>query len=292
MKRLFFVFAGIVFLLGLAGAAAAQEQRPGPQHSAPDRPSAPHSPPPSAPPPSTGSMGAPSSGGSSGSSGGAMAVPRYPGAARGGAADEGRVRTPKASARVPPGERGSAPADQSGRRRVPVAGEAGSQRGQGAVDRYSRPRSGRPVTGVAVPRQGGVYRGGYGYYETYPYWRSYYPYYGFGAWGVGFWYYDPWFWGPYGYGGYGGYGTYYRVRYDDTGSLRLKIAPREAQVFVDGYYAGVVDEFDGIFQRLHVEPGPHRIEVRLEGYESLSFDVRVLFDHTITLTGELKPAVR
>jgi len=231
-----------------------------------------------------------------------MAVPRYPGAARGGAGDDGRVYTPKATVRVPPSERGWAPMDQSDRRRVPTAsGGGGSGSGQ-PTDQYSRPREGRPVTGTAVPRgQGRPPGGGHyppgGYYPGYPgggYWGSgyypYYPYYGFGAWGVGFWYYDPWFWGS--YGGYGGYGSYYRVRYDDTGSLRLKVKPREAQVFVDGYYVGVVDEFDGSFQRLHVERGPHRIEVRLEGYETLSFDVRVLYDHTITLQGELKPAAK
>ena len=30
-----------------------------------------------------------------------------------------------------------------------------------------------------------------------------------------------------------------------TGGLRLRVEPKDAQVFVDGYYAGVVDEFDG-----------------------------------------------
>ena len=38
------------------------------------------------------------------------------------------------------------------------------------------------------------------------------------------------------------------TRYD--GSLRLKVKPREASVYVDGYFAGRVDDFDGMFQRL------------------------------------------
>ena len=33
-------------------------------------------------------------------------------------------------------------------------------------------------------------------------------------------------------------------------------------MFVDGYYAGVVDDFDGLLQRLNIEAGPYRIEVR------------------------------
>ena len=48
------------------------------------------------------------------------------------------------------------------------------------------------------------------------------------------------------------------------GSLRIVDAPRYAQVFVDGYYAGEVDDYDGIFQRLNLEPGPHRIEIVID----------------------------
>ena len=53
----------------------------------------------------------------------------------------------------------------------------------------------------------------------------------------------------------------------DTGSLRLKIKPREAQVYVDGYLVGNVDSFDGRFQKLGIESGGHRIELKADGYE-------------------------
>ena len=43
-----------------------------------------------------------------------------------------------------------------------------------------------------------------------------------------------------------------------------------------------------LFQRLHVDSGPHRIEVRKQGYEPLAFDVRVAADHTTNYQGELK----
>jgi hypothetical protein len=46
------------------------------------------------------------------------------------------------------------------------------------------------------------------------------------------------------------------------------VTPREAEVFVDGYYAGTVDNFDGTFQRLHVQPGDHDLEVFLPGHRS------------------------
>ena len=64
--------------------------------------------------------------------------------------------------------------------------------------------------------------------------------------------------------------------------------PRDASVFVDGYFAGQVDDFDGVFQRLHLEPGPHRIEVRADGYEPLTFEVRIPPDRTVTYSGELR----
>jgi len=67
----------------------------------------------------------------------------------------------------------------------------------------------------------------------------------------------------------------------------LKVKPREADVFVDGYYAGRVDDFDGVFQRLRVESGPHRIEIRADGYEDLAFEVRILPDDTTTYTGTM-----
>jgi hypothetical protein len=66
------------------------------------------------------------------------------------------------------------------------------------------------------------------------------------------------------------------------------VRPRAAEVFVDGGYAGLVDEFDGSFQSLRLSPGNHKIEVRLQGYDSLSFEVHVQPERTITLRGELR----
>jgi hypothetical protein len=43
-----------------------------------------------------------------------------------------------------------------------------------------------------------------------------------------------------------------------------------------------------VFQKLHIESGAHRIEIRAAGYEPLSFDVRIVADHKTTYEGELK----
>jgi PEGA domain len=160
--------------------------------------------------------------------------------------------------------------------------------GSNTVPPYSRPREGRNATGDAVARRpnstgGGttviIPRGGYG---------GYYPW-GYGGLGFGGYYgagyYDPWWDDPYGYG-YGG--SSYGFGYD--GALKLKVKPRDASVYVDGYFAGRVDDFDGMFQKLQIESGPHRVELRLDGYEPLTFEVRIQPDRTVTYTGELKKA--
>jgi hypothetical protein len=78
------------------------------------------------------------------------------------------------------------------------------------------------------------------------------------------------------------YGNY--VMYGD---LRLKVSPRDAAVYVDGYYAGIVDDFDGFFQRLTLEVGPHEIEIEAPGFGSQVFDVYVDPERTIDLHADL-----
>lgn len=65
-------------------------------------------------------------------------------------------------------------------------------------------------------------------------------------------------------------GPYGRGAYDLTASVRLQVSPNTADVYVDGYYAGKVDEFDGTFQRLRVEPGEHEIQLFLPGHRVYS----------------------
>ena len=70
--------------------------------------------------------------------------------------------------------------------------------------------------------------------------------------------------GPYGWWG----GHYpYTVGVGERVGVRLEIAPKETEVYVDGYYAGQVDKFDGFLQRLNVAPGQHVIELYLDGYK-------------------------
>ena len=99
--------------------------------------------------------------------------------------------------------------------------------------------------------------------------------------GGGF-YYDPFFYDPwYGFGGWGPYyPPYYRRFVPADASVKLEVKPSEAEVFVDGYYAGVVDDFDGVFQRLHVAPGEHELELYLQGYRTVKQKLYLAADKT------------
>jgi hypothetical protein len=167
------------------------------------------------------------------------------------------------------------------------------------------------------------YPGGWGYGSYGPY--GYGPYgYGFGGLaGLGFFDYL----GGFGLGGFGGWdgfdagysglssfssGPGYGRTYDpyarsssgssisesngafipdsrnETGALRLKVKPDTASVYLDGELVGLVNKFDGLFQKLRLDGGNHRIEIRAPGYRALTFNVRIEPDHTETYRGELE----
>lgn len=147
----------------------------------------------------------------------------------------------------------------------------------------------------------------YGYYNGY--WGHWWP--GYGYYG----YYDPFWWGLnyYGYnyamgyepwvlptGGLYGYSDDYRggggsykpspqdVR-GPRGGIKLKVKPVTAEVWVDGYFQGIVDDFDGMFQYLNLPVGQHRVEVKANGYQTLTFDTSIQQRDVISYRGELQP---
>jgi PEGA domain-containing protein len=167
------------------------------------------------------------------------------------------------------------------------------------------PRVAPPATraAVAVPRPAPYYRPTgyyrpYGYYPPYGYYRPYGYYAPYG-------YYSPYYFGfSVGFGypccGYPYYGYWgYPGPYGYTGSsLHVQVTPREAEVFVDGYYAGKVDDFDGTFQRLRLEPGQHSVQLYLAGHRTVQQELYLqpgsTFDIKTTLAplgpGEPEPA--
>lgn len=271
---------------------------------------------------SSGSSGGSSSGGSSGGSSGSDSSPsptwnppehvRMPPPPR--PAPDG----PRTGSAVPRGSGSSGTASTGGRTSNVGGGDSALRAGPDAssADPRSRDRNGRPVSGIATPRQGElpstyaawsrwypVYDWSYpSYYYGYPaYGLSYYdPFYGSRWWSrYGIWYdpydpigYDPWMYGGgYGYGGYsGGYSSSWDTPEprEATGAIRVRVKPSNAQLYLDGTLMGVVDQFDGLTTHLAAPAGRHEIEIRADGYEPLKLFVNVEEDRTVTARGSMK----
>jgi hypothetical protein len=73
------------------------------------------------------------------------------------------------------------------------------------------------------------------------------------------------------------------------GGVALDITPPDADVWVDGQYAGKVQDFDGTTQPLTLTPGTHRIEVQAAGYQPMSVDVGIQAGQVIPYRGDLQP---
>ena len=169
----------------------------------------------------------------------------------------------------------------------------GGQQGAGRVGPSSPGHPGGGASHVGGPYRGSSYpyrSSGYRY-PYYGYYGSAYPYLGFGlglSLGYGY---------PYGYYGYpyGGYPYGYRpygysvvvpqgsasgaasVGY---GGVRIQGAPADAQVFVDGYFVGTVQDFEGGV--VSVEAGPRQIEIRAQDQPPNQFHVNLQPGQTLT----------
>jgi hypothetical protein len=181
-------------------------------------------------------------------------------------------------------------AHAQGRRTPPHGGGGGG--GGGRVVSGGGVRGGGPV----VVSRGGYARPYYyrSFYRPYFYDPFFWGSYGWGwGWGVGAGYSYGWGWGPYGYG-YpygGGYGYGYPYGYGGYrgySEARIEVHPKEAKVYIDGYYAGIVDDFDGWAQRLDVPPGEHEIEIYQEGYHTKREQVLFRPGKTVNIKGELE----
>jgi hypothetical protein len=100
---------------------------------------------------------------------------------------------------------------------------------------------------------------------------------------VGAFAYDPFWYGP--------VGPYVVPAGAVAGGLRMEVTPKTAQVYVDGAYAGIVDDFNGHFQHLDLTPGGHHIDVGAPGFEPLSFDTYIQPDHTTDYKTNMVPVV-
>lgn len=249
--------------------------------------------------------GSSESGGSSGSSRGGS----------GGSDTGGRVATPRASPpapapsggggesrpAAPSGGSATAPASSSGTRTAPAA------RGIAGSSEAARVRTTQAIRGTAQPR-GDVTEN-----PQHPFspWGRWYPWYYYSPSSYyGHVVYSPWLFGgtvwswnrygwhaPYLYGPYDyfGYMPYYGSSWTDsdreperTGSLRLRVNPSHARVYVDGALAGVADDFGGLGNHLTIPAGRHQIELRADGYQTYTAEIDVKAGRTQTERVTLK----
>jgi hypothetical protein len=95
-------------------------------------------------------------------------------------------------------------------------------------------------------------------------------------------YYGGWyhpFWGPYWGVPYGGY---YHVN-PDAGTIKLDTKVKDAQVFINGAYAGTTHQNKSMYLR----PGRYNIEIREAGRTQYAENVYVVAGKTLHLHPEL-----
>jgi hypothetical protein len=216
------------------------------------------------------------------SGGGGSARPAPSGGGSSGGSNGGGQSAPAPRA-VPRGSDGTT----SGTRDT-SAGSGGATTSAGSTGATaSRPTSNRTAASGAVVGHAAAGTAGTTVVVPNGYYGGFYPWgyagLGFGGYYAGYYgYYDPWIDG----GGY--YGQPYTTSGYDDGLLRLKVKPRDGMVYVDGFFAGIVDDFDGIFQHLHIEAGAHHVEIMADGYEPLEINVQIQRGRTVTYSGDLK----
>lgn len=125
-------------------------------------------------------------------------------------------------------------------------------------------------------RLGGVFvSGGYSHFSG-----PYYPY-GYGWYGpFG---YDPFFYSPYFLSPY--YSTGF-ARGPNMGEVRLRTDRRQAEVFLDGAYAGTVGELKHIW----LQPGAYNLEIR-ENDASYTRRIYVLSGKSVRIEPQFRPRV-
>lgn len=59
------------------------------------------------------------------------------------------------------------------------------------------------------------------------------------------------------------------------GAIDCDVIPEKAEVYIDGKFLGIADDFDGWPRYLYVQAGNYEISFKLEGYEDLNLKVEI-----------------
>ncbi len=72
-------------------------------------------------------------------------------------------------------------------------------------------------------------------------------------------------------------------------AIRFEITPKQAEVFADGNFAGIVDEFDGVFQRLYLPSGQHEITIYRDGFRTVHQTVYLTPNQSFKIRYTMQP---
>ena len=75
---------------------------------------------------------------------------------------------------------------------------------------------------------------------------------------------------------------------DEKGVLHLNVKPHDAEVYIDGGLVGKASQFEGVFHKLRLDEGVHRVELRAPGYAPLVVNVRIQAGESMTYRGTLE----
>jgi hypothetical protein len=239
-------------------------------------------------------------GGSSGDSGGSASPRSGP-----GTGETAVPRSAPAPSNPSPQPSSSQPSSVGTATRSGGSQVRGARAGEGPAS--TRVRGSQAARGLAQPRTRPYNPGGTQIYVPWSPWYfnsgSYFGYPYYDPWGYSgryygsrYGWYDPFLYDPFGYYGaygYGGMSSYYwappstytsvaEEQQAPSGSLRIKVNPKDAKVYIDGALAGVADEFDGLTDHLEIAPGTHQLELRADGYRTYTGQVDVKKGRTRT----------
>ena len=80
-----------------------------------------------------------------------------------------------------------------------------------------------------------------------------------------------------------------RQRGTARGGLMLQGAfPSAAQVYVDGHYVGLAEEFGAGGGAMNLDAGAHRVELRAPGYDTLAFSVMIEPNSLVRYRGDMQ----
>jgi len=72
-----------------------------------------------------------------------------------------------------------------------------------------------------------------------------------------------------------------------TATLKLKVKPKRAAVFLDEKFVGHAADFGGAFRSMKISPGKHQIRVELPGYQTFVTEVDLLANQEAEVKTEL-----